>query len=163
MILSIFSQNITLTEQGASSLWLALPPSAIAHMTEAAAADYTFSSDGTASPSHCLLLPPFPLASTCSKHRAVSWFYLLGFSSSFMLFPLFFPALYFLCFPSAVPSLFFLFTPWIYTLSLSLLSNCCLSPSSQCVLPPTVYCHPACISTNPLVLTDSRRQFACQH
>lgn len=50
MVLSIFSQNITLTEQGASSLCASLPPSATAHMTEAAAADYTFSSDGTAPP-----------------------------------------------------------------------------------------------------------------
>lgn len=75
MALSIFSQNITLTEQGASSLCLPLPPSAIAHMTEAAAADYTFSSDGTAPPSHSFLPTPFPLASTCSKHKAVSCFY----------------------------------------------------------------------------------------
>lgn len=75
MALSIFSQNITLTEQGASSLCLPLPPSAIAHMTEAAAADYTFSSDGTAPPSHSFLPTPFPLASTCLKHKAVSCFY----------------------------------------------------------------------------------------
>lgn len=60
MVLSIFSQNITLTEQGASSLCLSLPPFAIAHMTEAAAADYTFSCDGTApppTPSSALLFP----------------------------------------------------------------------------------------------------------
>lgn len=56
VVLSIFTQNITLTEQGASSLCLPLPPFAVAHMTEAAAADYTFSCDGTAP---LPLQPPF--------------------------------------------------------------------------------------------------------
>lgn len=80
--------------------------------------------------------------------HAVPFFSLLCISSAFLAY-------------SSLP--FFLFAPWMYTLSLSSLSNCCLSPSSQCVLPSTVYCHLACISTNPLVLSDSHRQFACQH
>lgn len=64
MVLSIFSQNITLREQGASSLRLPLPPSATAHMTEAAAADYTFSCDGTAP-------PPIPSSSLLSQYQPV--------------------------------------------------------------------------------------------
>lgn len=99
MVLSIFRQNITLTEQGASSLCASLPPFATAHMTEAAAADYTFSSDGTA--------PPLPLLSPLSFSLSINLFETQGsqlissvvLSSSSTLFPLFFPALNFLCLP----------------------------------------------------------------
>lgn len=70
-------------------------PSATAHMTEAAAGDYTFRRwcYGSPRPSHSSLPPtPSPLASTCSRRKAVSWFHPLGFSSALMPFPFFFPS-----------------------------------------------------------------------
>lgn len=90
-VLSIFSQNITLTEQGASSLCLPLLPFGTAHMTEAAAADYTFSCDGTAPlPLH----PPLSLSLSINlfKTQGSQLILSFGFSSSFILFLLFPPS-----------------------------------------------------------------------
>lgn len=128
-VLSIFSQNITLTEQGASSLCLPLLPFGTAHMTEAAAADYTFSCDGTAPlPLH----PPLSLSLSINLFKTQGSQLILssGFSSSFILFLLFPPPLYFLCFHGVPSSSLFC----SYNVqSISLLSNCCLSPSTECV------------------------------
>lgn len=138
MVVSIFSQNITVTQQGASSLCHSLPPSAIAHIT-AAAADYTFGCDGTAPPptlSSSLLFPQHqPATFPTQSADFIYWFQLIIHAA-----PSFFPAQYFLCLPRVELPPFP--AAWMYTLSVSLLSNCCLSPSSQRVLPPTVSCHP---------------------
>lgn len=48
MVLSICSHNITLNGKGAPCSGVSLPLSLTAHMTQAAAAHYTFSCDGTA-------------------------------------------------------------------------------------------------------------------
>lgn len=115
-------------------------PSAIAHMTEAAAADYTFKLWCYGSPS-----PPTPLSSLLSPQRQpvpdarqsadfIRWVSdprscrFLFFSPHRSEFPRF-PGVRF---PPFFPP------PWTYTLSISLLSNCRRSLSSQRVLPPTV-------------------------
>lgn len=109
---------------------VSLPPSAVAHMTEAAAADYRFSCGGRA-PSHSFLL-------SFSLHN-INLFKAQGcqlmiFSGSSSLFQLFFS-----CILPFLPYRSLPFPCCLKIYSVSLLSNYCSSPSSQWVLPPTVY------------------------
>lgn len=102
------------------------------------------------SPSHSFLLSPFPSASTNNLHNTRQS---ADFNHRFQLIihavPSSFPSQYFLCLPGTEFPPFS--APWVNALSVSLLSNCCLSPSSPCALPPTVSCHPVVIFDNPLV------------
>lgn len=111
---------------------VSLPPSATAHMTEAAAADYTFSCDGTTLPP-TLFFSPFSFSINLFKAGVSQLILSTGFCLSFQLSS---------SFPSSIfpllswhPSLFSCF---LNVQSVSLLSNCCPSPSTQFVLPPTV-------------------------
>lgn len=147
MVQSIFSQNITITEQGASSLCHSLPPSATAHIT-GAAADYTFSCDGTApppTPSSSLVLPQHqPSTFTTQGSQLILC---SGFCSSFMLFPLFFPV-----FPPLswrrVPSLFFSLN--VHPLRVFAKQLLPVSKQSVCAASYSVMSS-ASISDNPLV------------
>lgn len=99
-------------------------------MTEAAAADYTFSCGGTAPLSHSFLRFPWnqPVLTTGESAHFICWFYLTIHAV-----PPFFSSNPLLSISSDFPafsSLLFSPAPWVYSLSVSLLSNYWPSASS---------------------------------
>lgn len=154
LIVSISSVNITLTEQGASTLRPSLPPLLVLTWQKQ---QLLIIHSAVMVRLSLPLFPPPALSLSINQFQTQSAdpLDLLHHSCS----SLFLPCSIFLPLSSCAATTLFC----SLALSIPLLSNHCQSPSSQCLLPPTVRSLPVWVTDNPLILINRLHYSACLH